>query len=78
MQKAFKWRAPRTEYNSKNQLSFTGIETPFYNGLDPEKGWVVLSSQIPCDELVLLFNKQNPQKNGETCHGSLFIGALFI
>ena len=66
MQKTSKRRAPRSEYTSQNQLSFTGFETPFYNGLDPENCWVVLSSQIPWDELILLFNKRNPpQKNGE-------------
>lgn len=80
MQKTSKRRAPRSEYTSQNQLSFTGFETPFYNGLDPENRWVVLSSQIPWDELVLLFNKRNPpKKTGRPAlNPRVLIGAVII
>ncbi|WP_057940425.1 transposase [Algoriphagus resistens] len=63
MQKTPKRRAPRSEYTSQSQLSFTGFETPFYNGLGPSNRWVVPSPQIPWDVLVNLFNKRNPPKN---------------
>jgi hypothetical protein len=53
MQKTLKRRAPRSEYTSQSQLSFTGFETPFYNGLDPSNRWV-LSAQITWDLLVTL------------------------
>ena len=56
MQKTPKRHAPRLEYTSQSQLSFTGFETPFHNGLDTSNRWVVLSAQIPWDELVGLLN----------------------
>jgi hypothetical protein len=80
MQKTSKRRAPRSEYTSQNQLSFTGFETPFWNGLDPSNRWVVLSSVIPWDELVNLFNKRNPPKSTgrPALNPRLFIGAVII
>lgn len=62
MRKTSKRRAPRSKYTSPNQLSFSGFETPFYNQLDPSNRWVMLSSRIPWDDLVNLFNKCNPPK----------------
>jgi hypothetical protein len=60
MQKTSKMRAHCLEYTSQRQLSLTGFETQFYNGLDSSNRWVVLGAQIPCDEMVSLFNKRNP------------------
>jgi len=80
MQKTSKRRAPRSEYTSLGQLSFSGFETPFYNQLDPTNRWVLLSAQIPWDNLVNLFNKHNPPK--ETGRPALnprvLIGAAII
>jgi len=80
MQKTSKRRAPRSEYTSQIQLSFTGFETPFYNGLDPSNRWVVLSSLIPWDELVSLFNKRNPPKSTgrPALNPRVLIGAVII
>lgn len=80
MQKTPKRRAPRSEYTSQSQLSFTGFETPFYNGLDPSNRWVVLSSRIPWDELVNLFNKRNPPKSTgrPSLNPRVLIGAVII
>jgi len=80
MEKTSKRRAPRSEYTSQNQLSFTGFETPFYNGLDPSNRWVVLSSLIPWDELVSLFNKRNPPKSTgrPALNPRVLIGAVII
>jgi len=80
MQKTPKRRAPRSEYTSQTQLSFAGFETPFYNGLDPCNRWVVLSSQIPCDQLVGLFNKRNPAKSTgrPVLNPRVLIGAVII
>ena len=80
MQNTSKRRAPRSEYTSQTQLSFTGFETPFYNGLDPSNRWVVLSSQIPWDELVNLFNKRNPPKSTgrPALNPRVLIGAVII
>lgn len=80
MQKTSKRRAPRSEYTSPSQLSFSGFETPFYNQLNPDNRWVLLSAQIPWDDLVNLFNKRNPPK--QTGRPSLsprvLIGAVII
>ena len=67
-------------YTSQSQLSFTGFETPFHNGLDPSNRWVVLSAQIPWDELVNLFNKRNPAKSTgwPELNPRVLIGAVII
>jgi len=80
MQKNFKRRAPRSEYTSPSQLSFPGFETPFYNQLDPTNRWVVLSAQIPWDDLVSLFNKHNPPKQTgrPALNPRVLIGAVII
>lgn len=80
MQKTSKRRAPRSEYVSQSQLSFTGFETPFYNGLDPGNRWVTLSSVIPWDELVNLFNKRNPASSTgrPALNPRVLIGAVII
>ena len=80
MENTSKRRAPRLEYTSQRQLSFTGFETPFYNGLDPSNRWVVLSAQIPWDGLVSLFNKRNPAKSTgrPSLNPRVLIGAVII
>lgn len=80
MQKTSKRRAPRLEYTSQSQLSFTGFETPFHHGLDTSNRWVVLSAQIPWDELVGLFNKRNPAKSTgrPALNPRVLIGAVLI
>src|SRR5690554_2322641 len=80
MQKKPKKRAPRSEYTSPSQLSFPGFETPFYNQLDPANRWVVLSTQIPWDDLVSLFNKHNPPKQTgrPALNPRVLIGAVII
>ncbi|WP_339903369.1 transposase [uncultured Cyclobacterium sp.] len=76
MQKDSKRRALRSEYSSANQLSFSGFETPFYNHLDPTNRWVVLSSQIPWDDLVGLFNTK--QTGRPSLNPRVLIGAVII
>lgn len=80
MAKTTKRRAPRSEYSSPKQLTLIGFETPFYNQLDPKNRWVVLSNQIPWDDLVGLYLKHNPAR--ETGRPSLnprvLIGAVII
>jgi hypothetical protein len=62
-------RPPKGVHHAANiraqALAFTGFETPFYNQLDPNNRWVLLSAQIPWDDLVSLFNKYNPPKEPE-------------
>lgn len=80
MQKTSKRHAPRSEYSSPSQLSFSGFETPFYNQLSPSNRWVLLSGQIPWDDLVNLFNKRNPaKKTGRPAlNPRVLIGAVII
>lgn len=80
MRKTPKRRAPRSEYTSPSQLSLTGFETPFYNQLDPGNRWVILSGQIPWDDLVSLFNKHNPPKQTgrPALNPRVLIGAVII
>jgi hypothetical protein len=80
IQKTSKRRAPRSEYTSLGQLSFSGFETPFYNQLDPTNRWVLLSAQIPWDNLVNLFNKHNPPKQTgrPALNPRVLIGAVII
>ena len=80
MRKTSKRRAPKTAYTSPNQLSLVGFQTPFYNQLDPANRWVVLSAQIPWDDLVSLFNKHNPPKQTgrPALNPRVLIGAVII
>lgn len=63
MAKSSKRRAPRQVYTPSSQLILEGFETPFYNQLDASNRWVILSKQIPWDDLVCLYNKHNPPKS---------------
>ena len=68
MQKTSKSRAPRSEYVSQSQLSFTGFETTFYNGLDPTNRWVTFRSLISWDELVVYSISETPLVRPEDLH----------
>ncbi len=80
MRKTSKRRAPRSQYTSTSQLAFFGFETPFYNQLDPTNRWVVLSAQIPWDDLVNILNKRNPPKQTgrPALNPRVLIGAVVI
>lgn len=80
MRKTTKRRAPRIEYTSPNQLSLSGFGTPFHNQLDQTNRWLVLSNQIPWDDLVNMFNKRNPPKatGRPALNPRVLIGAVII
>lgn len=80
MEKTSKKPAPRLDYVSTNQLVLKGFETPFSKKLDPTNRWVVLSEQIPWDDLVRLYNKHNKQKvtGRPPLNPRLAIGAVII
>lgn len=80
MQKIFKRRASTREYISQSQLVLSGFETPFYNQLDPNNRWVLLSAQIPWDDLVKLYKKRNPpRRTGRpSLNPRVLIGAVII
>lgn len=80
MAKTTKRRAPNSPYTSPSQLTLVGFQTPFYNQLDPSNRWVVLSAQIPWDDLISLFNKHNPPKSTgrPSLNPRVLIGAVII
>lgn len=80
MAKTTKRRAPCSEYSSPNQLTVIGFVTPFYNQFDANNRWVVLSNQIPWDELVGQFLKYNPvrQIGRSSLNPRILIGAVII
>lgn len=80
MAKSSKRRAHRSAYRPSNQLTLSGFETPFYNELDANNRWVVLSAQIPWDELVSLYNKHNPPKRTgrPALNPRILLGAVII
>ena len=80
MKKTSKRHAPRTDFVSTKQLVLEGFETPFYQQLDSTNRWVVLSHQIPWDDLVRLYNKHNKVKETgrPPLNPRLLIGAVII
>lgn len=80
MPKTSQRRASRSQYTSPNQLAFSGFQTPFHNQLDLSNRWVVLSAQIPWDDLVHLFNKRNPPKatGRPALNPRVLLGAVII
>lgn len=80
MRKSSKKRAPRGEYVSQNQLTLSGFESPFYEGLDANNRWVLLAKQIPWDDLVSLYQKRNAQKatGRPPLNARVAIGAVVI
>ena len=80
MAKSSKRRAPRSEYTPSSQLILAGFETPFYNQLDATNRWVLLSKQIPWDDLVGLYLKYNPAKptGRPSLNPRVLIGAVII
>jgi len=80
MKKTSKKHAPVSEYVSPNQLVLKGFETPFYQKLETDNRWVALSSKIPWDDLVSLYNKHNkPHDTGRpSLNPRLVIGSMII
>jgi len=80
MPRASKMRASKLVYQSINQLSLEGFETPFSQKLQLTNRWVLLSSQIPWDEIVSVYNNQ--MRNGTTgashINGRVVLGSLMI
>lgn len=80
MRRSSKKRAPRGDYISQSQLSISGFETPFYEQLDPGNRWVLLSKQIPWDELVGLYQRKQAKKSTgrPSLNPRVAIGAVII
>lgn len=80
MRKSSKKRAPRGGYTSQFQLSIHGFTTPFYEQLDPNNRWVILSKVIPWDALVCRYQRKNTQKatGRPSLNPRVAIGAVII
>ena len=69
----------KQKYVSPNQLKLPGFETPFEQALTTENRWVKLSSLIPWDSVVNLYNKQFYSTEGRPpISGRIVIGAVII
>lgn len=62
MAKATKTHASKTKYISQHQLKFEGFDTPFEKHLDPLNRWIVLSKQLPWDEIISIYTNQLQNK----------------
>ena len=71
--------AAKQKYVSPNQLTLPGFETPFEQALTTENRWVKLSSLIPWDSIVNLYDKQFKSTEGRPpINGRIIIGAVII
>lgn len=80
MAKASKIRASKQGYTSSNQLVIEGFETPFHKHLNPKNRWIVMSHQIPWDELVSIYQNRlnNKQTGAEGINPRVVLGSLII
>lgn len=80
MAKAVKTRASKQPYISTGQAIIPGFETPFHKHLNAFNRWVVLSGQMPWDELVNVYQKQmnNSKTGADGINSRVVIGALII
>jgi hypothetical protein len=80
MAKALKSRASKQPYNSQNQFTIPGFESPFSKSLDPNNRWVVLARKIPWDILVKTYLSQmgNKKTGADGINPRLAIGSMII
>lgn len=80
MAKASKTRASKLAYQSQNQLTLDGFETPFSQKLDPTNRWVRMSKLIDWDTIVGYYNKnlKNQQTGASSINPRVVIGSMII
>ena len=80
MAKALRKRASKQSYVPISQLRIEGFSTPFEQQLDPTNRWVVLSSKIPWDLLVGIYNRgmRNKSTGAQGINPRVVVGALII
>jgi hypothetical protein len=67
------------KYISQNQLILEGFETPFEQKLTKNNRWVLLSKQIPWDEIVILYDRQFQSKEGRPpINGRIVLASVII
>ncbi len=71
--------ASTKKYISPNQLTLEGFKTPFEHQLTTENRWVKLSTLLPWDSVISLYNKQFTSKEGRPpINGRIVIGSVII
>ncbi len=80
MAKALKTRASKQSYISPNQMKFEGFTTPFEAQLDSRNRWVLLSGQIPWDDIVNVYESvmRNHSTGASNVNGRVALGAIII
>jgi hypothetical protein len=81
MTKERKSRAFNPRYESPSQGTLPGFEHPFERELDHSNRWVVLSRQIPWDELCSIYHQQVGGRSGtgrDPLNPRIILGALII
>ena len=80
MAKALKNRASKQPYNSQNQFTLPGFESPFSKSLNPYNRWVVLARKIPWDILVKTYLGQmgNNKTGADGINPRVAIGSMII
>jgi hypothetical protein len=67
------------KYISQNQLILEGFETPFEQKLTKNNRWVLLSKQIPWDDIVILYDRQFQSKEGRPpINGRIVLASVII
>ena len=71
--------ASKQKYTPISQLTLEGFETPFVKSLKKENRWVVLSSIIPWDKIVSIYDKNLRSTTGRPpINGRVVLGAMII
>ncbi len=80
MAKAQKNRASKQKYVSPTQLTLNGFETPFARSLKTDNRWLILSNQIPWDDLISVYQSQlnNSITGASGINPRVALGALII
>ena len=80
MAKAIKFRASKLEYVPSNQLTIEGFSTNFHADLDLNNRWVKMSSKIPWDALVSVYNMglKNKKTGAKGINPRVVLAAMII
>ncbi len=80
MAKSQKNRASKQKYVSPAQLPLTGFETPFAKNLKTDSRWVILTRQIPWEDLFSIYQTQlrNSSTSASGINPGVALSALII
>ncbi len=80
MAEARKSRVSKRQYMSQTQKCLPGFETPFEQHLDASNRWVLMSQQIPWDNLVKIYEStlENGKTGAKGINARVVLGAIMI